>query len=76
MDYQIPVEGAQVVVLGRSMIVGKPLALLLMAKGPGGNATVTVANSRSRELPALCRSAPSGARFWRQHREISTISGS
>jgi len=57
MDYQIPVEGAQVVVLGRSMIVGKPLALLLMAKGPGGNATVTVAHSRSRDLPALCRSA-------------------
>jgi methylenetetrahydrofolate dehydrogenase (NADP+)/methenyltetrahydrofolate cyclohydrolase len=57
MDYQIPTEGANVVVLGRSMIVGKPLALLLMAKGPGANATVTVAHSRSRDLPALCRSA-------------------
>jgi methylenetetrahydrofolate dehydrogenase (NADP+) / methenyltetrahydrofolate cyclohydrolase len=57
MDYQIETEGANVVVLGRSMIVGKPLALLLMAKGPGGNATVTVAHSRSRDLPALCRTA-------------------
>ena len=57
MDYQIPTEGARVVVLGRSMIVGKPLALLLMAKGPGGNATVTVAHSRSRDLPGLCRRA-------------------
>ncbi len=57
MDYQIPTEGANVVVLGRSMIVGKPLALLMMAKGPGGNATVTVAHSRSRDLPALCRNA-------------------
>jgi methylenetetrahydrofolate dehydrogenase (NADP+)/methenyltetrahydrofolate cyclohydrolase len=57
LDYQIPTEGARVVVLGRSMIVGKPLALLLMAKGPGGNATVTVAHSRSKDLPGLCRSA-------------------
>ena len=57
LDYQIPTEGARVVVLGRSMIVGKPMALLLMAKGPGGNATVTVAHSHSRDLPGLCRSA-------------------
>ena len=57
LEYQIPTEGARVVVLGRSMIVGKPLALLLMAKGPGGNATVTVAHSRSKDLPGLCRTA-------------------
>lgn len=57
MDYQIPTEGARVVVLGRSMIVGKPLALLLMAKGPGANATVTIAHSRSKDLPGLCRTA-------------------
>ncbi|MES2707484.1 MAG: bifunctional 5,10-methylenetetrahydrofolate dehydrogenase/5,10-methenyltetrahydrofolate cyclohydrolase [Verrucomicrobiota bacterium] len=57
MEYNIPTEGAKIVVLGRSMIVGKPLALLLMAKGPGGNATVTVAHSRSRDLPAICREA-------------------
>lgn len=56
-EYNIETEGARVVVLGRSMIVGKPLALLLMAKGPGGNATVTVAHSRSRDLPGLCREA-------------------
>ncbi len=49
--------GAHVVVLGRSMIVGKPMALLLMAKGKGGNATVTVVHSRSRDLPAITRSA-------------------
>ncbi len=57
MEYQIQTEGARVVVLGRSMIVGKPLALLLMAKGPGANATVTVAHSRSRDPAALCRTA-------------------
>lgn len=57
VDYQIQTEGARVVVLGRSMIVGKPLALLLMAKGPGANATVTVAHSRSKDLAGLCRTA-------------------
>ena len=51
----IDTYGANVVVLGRSMIVGKPMALLLMAKN--ANATVTVAHSRSRDLPSLCRSA-------------------
>jgi methylenetetrahydrofolate dehydrogenase (NADP+)/methenyltetrahydrofolate cyclohydrolase len=49
--------GAHVVVLGRSMIVGKPLALLLMRKGKGGDATVTVVHSRSRNLPEITRSA-------------------
>ena len=49
--------GMHAVVLGRSMIVGKPMALLLMAKGPGGDATVTVAHSRSRDLPSITRSA-------------------
>ncbi len=49
--------GAHVVVLGRSMIVGKPMALLLMAKGKGGNATVTVVHSRSRDLASITRSA-------------------
>ncbi|HWB01980.1 MAG TPA: bifunctional 5,10-methylenetetrahydrofolate dehydrogenase/5,10-methenyltetrahydrofolate cyclohydrolase [Verrucomicrobiales bacterium] len=57
LEYNIPTEGANVVIIGRSMIVGKPLALLLMAKGKGGNATVTVAHSRSRDLPAICRQA-------------------
>jgi methylenetetrahydrofolate dehydrogenase (NADP+)/methenyltetrahydrofolate cyclohydrolase len=57
LEYDIPTDGAHVVVIGRSMIVGKPLALLLMAKGKGGNATVTVAHSRTRHLPDVCRSA-------------------
>ena len=57
MEYDIPIEGANAVIIGRSMIVGKPLALLLMAKGKGGNATVTVAHSRSRDLPAISRRA-------------------
>jgi methylenetetrahydrofolate dehydrogenase (NADP+)/methenyltetrahydrofolate cyclohydrolase len=53
----IEIAGAHVVVLGRSMIVGKPLALLLMQKAPGGNATVTVAHSRSKNLAEITRSA-------------------
>jgi methylenetetrahydrofolate dehydrogenase (NADP+) / methenyltetrahydrofolate cyclohydrolase len=53
----IEIAGAHVVVLGRSMIVGKPLALLLMQKAPGGNATVTVVHSRSKNLAAITRSA-------------------
>ncbi len=53
----IETSGAHVVVLGRSMIVGKPIALLLMQKGPGGDATVTVAHSRTKNLPEVTRSA-------------------
>jgi methylenetetrahydrofolate dehydrogenase (NADP+)/methenyltetrahydrofolate cyclohydrolase len=53
----IEISGAHVVVLGRSMIVGKPLALLLMRKGGGGDATVTVVHSRSRRLAEITRSA-------------------
>jgi len=53
----IATEGAHAVVIGRSNIVGKPMALLLMAKGPGGDATVTVAHSKSRDLAAIARSA-------------------
>lgn len=53
----VQIPGAHVVVLGRSLIVGKSLALLLMQKGPLADATVTVAHSRSRDLPALCRAA-------------------
>ncbi len=57
LEAGIQTAGAHAVVLGRSMIVGKPMALLLMQKGPGGDATVTVAHSRTRDLAALCRSA-------------------
>ena len=53
----VEIEGAHVVVLGRSMIVGKPLALLLMQKEKGANATVTVMHSRSRKLTEITRSA-------------------
>ncbi|MDQ6622473.1 MAG: bifunctional methylenetetrahydrofolate dehydrogenase/methenyltetrahydrofolate cyclohydrolase FolD [Verrucomicrobiota bacterium] len=53
----IEIAGAHVVVLGRSMIVGKPLALLLMQKAPDANATVTVVHSRSRHLAEIARSA-------------------
>ena len=51
----VKTAGAEAVVIGRSMIVGKPMALLLMAKG--SDATVTVAHSRSKDLPAICRRA-------------------
>lgn len=53
----IETAGAHIVILGRSMIVGKPLALLLMQKGRGGDATVTVAHSRTKNLAALTQSA-------------------
>ncbi|MBY0397584.1 MAG: bifunctional methylenetetrahydrofolate dehydrogenase/methenyltetrahydrofolate cyclohydrolase FolD, partial [Thermoleophilia bacterium] len=49
----VALEGARAVVVGRSLIVGKPMALLLLDR----NATVTVAHSRTRDLPALCREA-------------------
>jgi len=49
--------GKHAVVIGRSMIVGKPMALLLMAKGKGGDATVTVVHSRSRNLEAITAQA-------------------
>lgn len=53
----IQTSGADVVVLGRSMIVGKPMAFLLMNKGKGGDATVTVAHSRTKNLAEVCRRA-------------------
>jgi methylenetetrahydrofolate dehydrogenase (NADP+)/methenyltetrahydrofolate cyclohydrolase len=56
-ESKLDISGAHVVVLGRSMIVGKSLALLLMQKGAGGDATVTVAHSRTRDLEAITRSA-------------------
>jgi methylenetetrahydrofolate dehydrogenase (NADP+)/methenyltetrahydrofolate cyclohydrolase len=51
--YDIPVSGADAVVVGRSDIVGKPVALLLLHQ----SATVTVAHSRTRDLPDVCRRA-------------------
>jgi methylenetetrahydrofolate dehydrogenase (NADP+) / methenyltetrahydrofolate cyclohydrolase len=57
IESKINISGAHVVILGRSMIVGKPLALLLMQKNEKGNATVTVVHSRSRDLAEITRSA-------------------
>ena len=51
----VETSGADAVVVGRSMIVGKPMALLLMARG--SDATVTVAHSRTKDLAAVCRRA-------------------
>ena len=51
----IETNGADAVIIGRSMIVGKPMALLLVSKN--SNATVTIAHSRSKDLPSICRRA-------------------
>ena len=57
LETGIDPAGANVVMLGRSLLVGKPFALLMMGKGRGGDATVTVAHSRSKDLRGICRSA-------------------
>ncbi len=51
--YEVELEGAEAVVVGRSMLVGKPVAALLL----GRNATVTICHSRTRELAAVCSRA-------------------
>ena len=53
--YGIETAGKHAVVIGRSLIVGKPMANLLVAKK--ANATVTIAHSRTKDLPGLCRTA-------------------
>ena len=53
----VELDGAEAVVVGRSNIVGKPLSVMLGQKGPGGNATVTLAHSHTRDLAAHCRRA-------------------
>lgn len=53
----IETRGAHAVIVGRSTIVGRPMASLLLQSGAGGDATVTVAHSRTANLPAICRSA-------------------
>ncbi|GEL20075.1 bifunctional protein FolD 1 [Pseudonocardia asaccharolytica DSM 44247 = NBRC 16224] len=52
-EYAVALEGAQAVVVGRSVLVGKPMAQLLLER----NATVTVCHSRTRDLAGICRSA-------------------
>lgn len=54
-EYGIETSGKEVVVVGRSMIVGKPMALLLVARGV--DATVTIAHSRTHDLAEVCRRA-------------------
>jgi methylenetetrahydrofolate dehydrogenase (NADP+)/methenyltetrahydrofolate cyclohydrolase len=53
----IEIAGQHVVIVGRSDIVGKPLAIMLAQKGKGGDATVTVCHSRTRDLPSVTRLA-------------------
>jgi len=53
--YDVPTSGARVAVLGRSVIVGRPMSLLLSMKGKGGDATVTVCHSRTRDIAAVAR---------------------
>ena len=53
----IETKGAHAVIVGRSNIVGKPMAGLLIQQGPGGDATVTVCHSRTRDLPSVTRLA-------------------
>jgi methylenetetrahydrofolate dehydrogenase (NADP+)/methenyltetrahydrofolate cyclohydrolase len=55
--YEIELAGAEVVIVGRSQLVGRPLAMLLSQKGPGADATVTVCHSRTRQLAAHTRRA-------------------
>lgn len=55
--YQLDPAGKEVVIVGRSNIVGKPVAAMLLQKGPMANATVTVAHSRSVDLPSITRRA-------------------
>jgi methylenetetrahydrofolate dehydrogenase (NADP+)/methenyltetrahydrofolate cyclohydrolase len=53
----VQISGAHAVIVGRSNIVGRPMASLLLHKGPGGNATVTVCHSRTKNLPEVTRQA-------------------
>ena len=57
IDAGIETAGRHAVIVGRSDIVGKPLALLLASRGPGGDATVTICHSRSTDLAAITRQA-------------------
>ena len=55
--YKVPTSGKHCVVVGRSHIVGRPISILMSQKGPAGNATVTVAHSRTENLAELTRQA-------------------
>ncbi|MFW6374018.1 MAG: bifunctional methylenetetrahydrofolate dehydrogenase/methenyltetrahydrofolate cyclohydrolase FolD [Thermodesulfobacteriota bacterium] len=53
----VETSGAEVVVVGRSNIVGKPIANMMVQKGPGANSTVTVVHTRTKDLAAHCKRA-------------------
>ncbi len=55
--YKISISGKHCVVVGRSHIVGRPISILMSQKGPVGNATVTLAHSRTEDLSSLTKSA-------------------
>ena len=55
--YDIETEGKNCVVIGRSSIVGTPVSILLSRKSKTGNATVTLAHSRTKDLPEICKAA-------------------
>jgi methylenetetrahydrofolate dehydrogenase (NADP+)/methenyltetrahydrofolate cyclohydrolase len=55
--YEVPTSGKHCVVVGRSHIVGRPISILMSQKGPAGNATVTLAHSRTENLAELTRQA-------------------
>ncbi len=55
--YEIAVSGCHAVIIGRSAIVGRPLAALLSSRSPRGDATVTLCHSRTRDLAAIVRTA-------------------
>src|SRR5262249_49333155 len=54
-ESEIEIAGRHVVVLGRSEIVGKPIALMLVQRGTGADATVTICHSRTQNLPEITR---------------------
>ena len=51
--YNIPMEGKRAVIVGRSMVVGRPLSMLLLKE----NATVTICHTRTKDLPGTCQQA-------------------
>ena len=51
--YCVPIEGARAAVIGRSLVIGRPVAMMLLAR----NATLTMCHTRTRDLPAVCREA-------------------
>jgi len=53
----VETSGAEVVVVGRSNIVGKPIAIMMAQKGPGANSTVTIVHTRTKDMAAHCKRA-------------------